>query len=110
MASPIARKLRQNPTEAEKRFWNRVRARQLDGFRFRRQAPIGDYVVDFVCPEEKLVVELDGGQHDEQADADAVRTAWLESKGYRVVRFWNNEVFENMDGVLERLRGALRGR
>ena len=109
MASPIARKLRKSPTEAEKRFWNRVRARQLDGFGFRRQAPIGDYVVDFVCAEAKLVVELDGGQHDQQGDADAVRAAWLESKGYQVVRFWNNEVFENMDGVLERLRSALRG-
>ncbi|MFP6733295.1 MAG: DUF559 domain-containing protein, partial [Rhodospirillales bacterium] len=102
--------LRKNPTEPEKRFWNRVRAQQLDGFRFRRQAPIGDYVVDFYCPEAKLIVELDGGQYDGRAGEDAVRTAWLEGKGFRVVRFWNNQVFENMNGVLESLRGALRKR
>jgi very-short-patch-repair endonuclease len=108
MASPAARKLRKNPTEAEKLFWNRVRARQLDGFRFRRQAPIGNYVVDFVCPEGKLIVELDGGQHDAEADKDSERSAGLESKGYRVVRFWNNQMFENIEGVLETPRSSLR--
>ncbi len=107
MASPIARKLRKNPTEAEKLFWRHVRAKQADGFRFRRQAPIGPYVAGFFCPDAKLIVELDGGQHALQVDADAERTDWLEKRGYRVIRFWNNDVLENIEGVHESVRAHL---
>ena len=73
----------------------------MPGHRFRRQAPIGPYIVDFVCFENKRVIEVDGGQHAEQADYDAARTAWLESQGFRVMRFWNNEVLQEMDAVRE---------
>jgi len=105
MASPLARKLRSTLTDAESRLWLRLRRRQLDGFRFRRQQPIGRYVVDFFCPDAKLIVEVDGGQH--AADTGA-RTRWLEGRGYRVVRFWNNDVLGNTDGVVEKIREALR--
>jgi len=108
MGETAARRLRKNPTEVEKRLWSRLRGKQLDGFRFRRQSPIGPYVVDFVCPAAKLVVEVDGGQHSETADAE--RAGWLESNGYRVIRFWNNDVLENMDGVIEEIVRVLRAR
>jgi len=88
----LARGLRSNPTDAEQRLWNRLRQRQLAGARFRRQQPIGPYVVDFVCQELRLVIEVDGGQHVENAAADDERTHWLEREGYRVVRFWNHDV------------------
>ncbi len=98
-----ARDLRANQTEAEKLLWSRLRRHALNGHSFRRQAPIQDrYIVDFLCPAEKLIVELDGGQHADNPD-DTARTEWLESQGYRVVRYWNNEVMENLDGVLEDL-------
>ena len=99
--TPRARGLRTNPTDAERALWNILRMRQVPGHRFRRQAPIGPYIVDFVCFENKLVIEVDGGQHAEQADYDAARTAWLESQGFRVMRFWNNQVLEEMDAVRE---------
>jgi very-short-patch-repair endonuclease len=107
MASPLARRLRTTPTDAEMRLWSRLRRRQLAGFRFRRQHPMGPYVVDFFCPDTKLVVEVDGGQHADSA-TDAVRTRWLEARGYRVVRFWNNDVLANTEGVLLAILGALR--
>ncbi len=110
MVSETARRLRKNPTEAEKRLWDALRGRQIDRHRFRRQHPLGAYVVDFVCLAEKLVVEVDGGQHAENLHADAERTAWLQSRGYRVLRFWNNDVLENMEGVAEAIRTALRSR
>jgi very-short-patch-repair endonuclease len=97
MASTFARNLRATPTDAEMRLWSRLRLRQLHGFRFRRQHPIGIYIVDFFCAEAKLIIEVDGGQHADDSDK---RTAWLEGRGYRVVRFWNNEVLSNIDGVL----------
>src|SRR5579863_525367 len=99
MAATIARKLRANSTDAEMRLWSRLRRKQLDGFRFRRQQPLGNYVVDFFCPEAKLIVEVDGGQHAESA-SDDVRTRWLEARGDRIVRFWNNDVLANTEGVL----------
>ena len=105
MPSSIARKLRKTPTDAEKRLWAKLREKQMDGFRFRRQHPIGPHVVDFFCPEAKLIVEVDGGQHTAEGDAD--RTRWLESAGYRIIRFWNNDVLGNMAGVLERIAEAL---
>ncbi len=109
MVSPIARRLRQTPTEAEIRLWSRLRRKQLDGFRFRRQQPIGPYVVDFFCPEAALIVEVDGGQHAWSETEDSARTRWLEARGYRVVRFWNNDVLGNTDGVLLSIRDALHG-
>ncbi len=105
-----ARRLRAVGTEVERRLWARLRNRQLGGAKFRRQHPLGDYVVDFVCRESCLVVELDGGQHgeDTQRRADARRTEYLESLGYRVLRFWNNEVIENIEGVLQRIAEHIR--
>jgi very-short-patch-repair endonuclease len=102
-----ARKLRASPSDAEIRLWSRLRRRQLDGFRFRRQQPIGPYVVDFFCPEARLIVEADGGQHVD-SKTDELRTRWLEARGYRVIRFWNNDVLANTEGVLLRILEALR--
>jgi len=105
MASPLARKLRRTPTDAEIRLWSRLRRKQLAGFRFRRQHPLGPYVVDFFCAAAKLVVEVNGGQHADDGDA---RTRWLEARGYRVIRFWNNEVLANTEGVLSTILAVLR--
>ena len=105
--SSLARKLRTSGTDAEIRLWSRLRRRQLDGFRFRRQQPMGRYVVDFFCPEAKLIIEVDGGQHGESA-TDEHRTRWLEAHGYRVIRFWNNDVLANTEGVLLTILEALR--
>jgi very-short-patch-repair endonuclease len=91
--------LRREMTEAEKMIWERLRSRQTEGFRFRRQVPLGRFIADFVCHEAKLIVEVDGGQHDSSSEQEARRTCFLESQGYRVLRFWNNEVLENPDGV-----------
>ncbi|MFQ5985217.1 MAG: endonuclease domain-containing protein [Alphaproteobacteria bacterium] len=110
MPSHYARRLRKNPTGAEHRLWARLRRRQLDGCQFRRQAPIGLYIVDFVCFSRRLVVELDGGQHARRLEADARRTSWLESEGFQVVRFWNNQVLENTEGVVEIIVEVLRAR
>ena len=96
--TPVARKLRKNPTEAEKRLWSRLRGEQL-GVRFTRQYPIGNAVVDFACRTLRLAIELDGGQHAD-SEVDAVRTRMIEAQGYRVIRFWNNDVLGNTDGVL----------
>ena len=102
-----ARKLRRSTTDVERKLWHRIRDKQIEGFRFRRQRPVGRFIVDFICLDARLIVELDGGQHAENVAHDKKRSAFLESLGYRVLRFWNNEVIENMDGVLERLREAL---
>jgi very-short-patch-repair endonuclease len=107
MASPIARRLRADLTDVERRLWSRLKNKQLDGARFRRQAPIASYVVDFYCHAARLVVELDGGQHAGQTDRDLARTRDLERLGFRVIRFWNNEVFDNIEGVLARIREEL---
>ena len=100
-----ARRLRRNSTQAEQKLWHRLRSRQLAGAKFRRQATIGPYVVDFLCIEAGLVIEADGGQHA-TAD-DAPRTACLEARGLRVMRFWNNDIVENIDGVLATIAVAL---
>lgn len=99
----IARRLRRNQTDVEKILWQHLRNRRLNGVKFRRQHPIGRYIVDFVCREEALIVEVDGGQHNSELEKkrDVVRTAWLEKEGYKILRFWNNEVIENLDGVLQ---------
>ena len=102
-----AKALRQRQTDAEGLLWHYLRKKQLGGFKFRRQQPIGPYIVDFACMPEMLLVELDGGQHAERAAHDQRRDAFLRSKGFRVLRFWNNEAFENCFGVLERVYEAL---
>ena len=103
----LARQLRRNQTEAERLLWSRLRALHLDGLKFRRQHPIGKYVVDFVALEEKLVIELDGGQHNESPirEYDEQRSSWLNEESYRVIRFWDNEVLLNIEGVLEVIMG-----
>ena len=95
----VARKLRNDMTDAERRLWSHLRASQLDGARFIRQLPIGDFVVDFACRSAWIAVELDGGQHADSPTDDA-RTQIIEAHGYRVIRFWNNDVLQNTDGVL----------
>ncbi len=97
----IARKLRKNSTKEERILWQLLRNRQFLGLKFKRQFPIGNYVVDFVCEEKKLIIELDGGQHNEAKNIhlDRVRTEFLESKGYTVVRFWNKDINLNISGV-----------
>jgi crossover junction endodeoxyribonuclease RuvC len=102
-----ARRLRQNSTDAETVLWLRLRDRRLDELKFRRQEPILGFTADFVCHEHRLVIEVYGGQHDARAEQDARRTQMLEQAGYRVLRFWNNEVLENIDGVLEMIRDAV---
>jgi len=97
-------------TDAERKLWEALRDRRLDGFKFRRQHPLGPYVLDFFDEAHGLVVEVDGGQHGDNAEVDAVRTAWLEQQGCRVLRFWNNDVLTNVDGVLETIRRALPDR
>src|SRR5215467_11589883 len=104
----MSRRLRHNATIAEQRLWYRLRSRSLCGMKFVRQEPIGPYIVDFVCRERRLVIEVDGGQHAEN-ERDLTRDRWLQDHGYQVLRFWNNDVIENTDGVLEAIaevRGA----
>ncbi len=95
-----ARDLRHNQTEAESILWQALRSHRLNSAHVRRQHAIGPYIVDFCAPRQKLIIELDGGQHLDQAEYDAERTAYLESKGYRVLRFWNDEVIQNRDAVI----------
>ena len=103
--SPHAKALRHNKTAAEEALWAKVRNRQIEGFKFRSQVTIEPYIVDFLCLERGLIVEVDGSQHLEQVDWR--RTACPEEQGYRVIRFWNNDVLGNIDAVLEALRAAL---
>ena len=103
--NPHARRLRRDMTDAERRLWHALRDRRFDGWKFRRQASIGPYVADFLCHAGRLIVEVDGGQHS--VERDAARTAFLSGQGYRVIRFWNNDVLENTHGVLRALEAAL---
>ena len=103
----LSRILRIWQTDTERLLWKHLHNRQLIGFKFRRQQVIGPYIVDLVCFETRLIVELDGGQHTEQQTEDTNRTTFLESQGFKVVRFWNNEVFENIEGVLDSIRSVL---
>lgn len=105
--TPVARRLRRESTDAEALLWSRLRGRQL-GRSFTKQFPIGKAVADFACRRAKLIIELDGGQHDLAADADAERTRMIEAHGYTVIRYWNSEVMENLDGVLEDILRHLR--
>lgn len=105
-----ARELRKESTEAEKKLWNALRRKNMGGLRFRRQYPLGPYFADFVCLPARLVVEVDGESHAEEAQIrhDRVRTAWLRSQRFRVIRFWNSDVFENIDGVLDVIADVVR--
>ena len=103
----FARQLRGTLTDAESLLWYRLRAGRLDGWKFRRQVPLGSYVVDFICQGAALVIEIDGGQHAERIQHDAERTRWLQDRGYRVLRFWNTDVMENLEGVLQAIYDAL---
>ena len=102
-AGERARNLRRDMTEAEQRLWQMLRSRQTEGYRFRRQVPIGGYI----CHAARLIVEIDGGQHDHSSEVEASRTRFLEAEGYRVLRFWNNEVLDNPEGVRAAIADAL---
>lgn len=103
-----AKDLRKDPTPAEAKLWTHLRGHRMGGVHFREQHAIGNYIVDFCSPQKKLVVELDGSQHIEQQEYDAKRTEFLKSKGYRVLRFWNNDVMNDLDKVLTVIWDALR--
>lgn len=105
--TPVARKLRSEPTEAEKRLWSHLRGRQLEDAKFVRQFPVGPYIADFACRSLMLAVELDGGQHAENP-RDAIRTREIEAAGYRLIRFWNNDVLANTETVLEIIAREVR--
>lgn len=109
-SASLARELRNKETETEQIIWSWLRAKQQDGFKFRRQELIGNYIVDFVCYNKRLIIEIDGGQHNEanNLEKDELRTKWLESQRFHVVRFWNNEVAENLDGVMVKILEALK--
>ena len=102
-----ARELRSNPTDAERVLWHHLRKRQVGGHRFRRQHPIGPYIVDFFCLEKSLIAEVDGGQHAQRQGSDAERDSWLRSQGYGMLRFWNNQVLGEIEGVKESILEAL---
>lgn len=112
MKHDFARTLRREQTDVERKLWYALRNRRFVGFKFRRQQPIGPYIADFVCFEEKLIVELDGSQHGipENETADRKRAAYLERDGFRVIRYWNHELNENFEGVLEGIWRVLKGR
>ncbi|WP_346015344.1 DUF559 domain-containing protein [Sphingomonas sp. GM_Shp_1] len=102
-----ARELRLNPTDAERRLWRALSRRQVAGVRFNRQVTVGPFIADFAARSEKLIVEVDGGQHDAQAAYDEARTRYLEAQGWRVIRFWNNDVLRNLEGVVATIERAL---
>lgn len=106
----FARELRKNQTEAEKNIWYRLLSEKKMGYKFLRQHPIGSFITDFYCYKLKLVIEVDGDSHAYQLEYDEVRTLYLEEQGLRVVRFWNNEVMENLGGVETRLNEVIRER
>ncbi len=110
LGGKLQRRLRNAPTDAELKLWQRLRGRQIEGCKFRRQHPFLDFIVDFACLERQVVVELDGGQHADSMAYDSHRTRALESAGFAVLRFWNNDVLENTDGVLEVILRTLRAR
>ena len=101
ISRPSRRRRRNEPTDTERNFWLAVRAKRFGGYKFKRQYPIGPYIVDFVCLQHHLIVELDGGQHALQTEYDAARTAYLQAKGFRVSRYWNDEFLRMQDVILE---------
>ena len=100
----IAKTLRKRLTDAEQLLWKHLRAKQIEGLKFRRQEPIGNYIVDFVCYERGIIIEVDGGQHAIEKEKDEERDNWLKREGFKVLRFWNNEVLTNSKGVLDVIR------
>ena len=100
----LGKALRKRPTDAEKVLWKQLQRKQIEGFKFRRQQPIDNYIVDFVCFEKRIVIEVDGGQHATQSEDDIARDTYLRQQGFKVLRFWNNEVLQNINGVLEVIR------
>jgi very-short-patch-repair endonuclease len=102
----LAKSLRKRQTDAEKLLWWHLRSKQINGLKFRRQEPIGQYIADFVCFEARLIIELDGGQHAGQQSQDQERESWFMGQGFRTLRFWNHEVLENIEGVVEVIREA----
>lgn len=106
----FAKDLRQHASDAENKLWHYLRSKSLLNLKFRRQAVMGQYIVDFVCHEKKLVIELDGGQHFAQEEYDKKRSRWLEGEGYKVIRFDNNEFLKNVEGALEIITQCLMGR
>ena len=102
-----ARALRRNMTDAERLLWRSIRDRQMGGWKFRRQHPIRPFIVDFVCVERKLIIEVDGGQHANKVQEDASRSGYLRNKGYRLLRFWNNQVLKETEAVLDMIFAAL---
>ena len=110
MRTKRARELRNNLTDAERCLWHELKRRQIAGVKFRRQQPIGHFIVDFVCFERRVIVEVDGGQHAEQLYCDYQRTRWLEAQGYRVLRFWNNDVLGNTEAVAQAVLDAVEKR
>ena len=102
-----ARTLRHNSTDAERKLWYYIRTKQLEGFKFKRQQPLGSYIVDFICFEKALIIELDGGQHAVNREKDIERDSWLEKEGFHVLRFWNNDVANNLEGVIDEIRKYL---
>jgi len=107
VAKNRARELRRQMTDAEALLWHHLRNRQLSGSKFRRQHPIGQYYADFACPEKKLVIEVDGGQHATNEDADKRRSESLAASGYRVLRFWNHDVLTDVETILEKILCSL---
>lgn len=101
------RNLRKNSTDAERKLWQYLRRRQIGNFKFTRQYSVGSYILDFYCPETRLAIEIDGGQHFENKDKDEIRTEFLVKQNIKVIRFWNNEIFNNIDGVLITIRKNL---
>jgi very-short-patch-repair endonuclease len=109
LAVNLAKNLRKKQTEAEALLWSKLRDRQLMGLKFRRQQCIGNYIIDFACMDKNLLLEIDGGQHNtnEKTESDLERTSWLEGKSYQVLRFWNSDIMENLDGVVEVILNSL---
>jgi len=103
----FARNLRKSETDAERKIWQQLRGHSLKGAKFRRQHPVGPYIVDFICINEKLIIELDGSQHQQHQDYDAERTAFLEQAGYRVLRFWDNDVLLRTESVMQAIFDAI---
>lgn len=105
----FAKKLRKESTDTECKLWQQLRSKQCGGYKFRRQHPLGNYIVDFVCLESRLIIELDGSQHLEETKMhDQQRDCWFQKEGYRILRFWDNEVLQNMAGVYQLIEEALR--
>jgi len=103
----LARNLRKNMTDAERMLWRYIRNKQLNGLKFRRQQPIGKYIVDFVCFEKKVIIEVDGGQHAINKTEDTVRDNWLNEQGFKVLRFWNNDILTNCSAIIEEILEVL---